>query len=68
MKTYEIEKINLDNYRPGMPKSGYLVRYNAHESYGWLCRRCFPSLPEAETFAMNLAAGEQNEREGKSHG
>lgn len=42
---YEIEELTRDNWRPGMKVEpnvgGCLVRYNAHEDFGWLsCRTC----------------------------
>lgn len=53
-KNYHIEKITGDNYRPGFEhREGYLVRYNPHDSFGWLCCRTFPSQTEAEGFAEN---------------
>lgn len=54
MPTYEIEKINSDNWRPGMPKEGFLVRYRPHPDFGWTGLRCFPSQKEADTFAFSL--------------
>ena len=53
MKKYEIQQINDDNWRPGMPKEGYLVRYRPSE-FGWTGRRCFAALDEAESFAASL--------------
>lgn len=54
MKKYEIQKINGDNLRPGMPKEGYLVRYRPHPDFGWTGRRCFATMGEAESFAASL--------------
>lgn len=54
---YIIEKINADNHRPGMPKTGYLIRYNPHDSLGWLCCRTVATLAEAEAFAATLIDG-----------
>jgi len=53
-KNYEIEIINGDNYRPGMIREGFLVRYRPHPDFGWTGRRCFAVLEEAETFASSL--------------
>jgi len=55
MKT-ELEKINGDNKRPGMPEIGYLVRYDLSEYHGWMCMRCFDTLIEAEAFAAEKEA------------
>ena len=53
-KNHHIEKITADNYRPGFEhREGYLVRYNPHESFGWLCCRTFASLSQAETFVAD---------------
>lgn len=52
---YHIEEITADNRRPGMKhQEGYLVRYNPHDSFGWLCCGTFPTKAEAETFAESL--------------
>ena len=32
---YEIAKINGDTWRPGMPKNGWIVRYEMHPKWGW---------------------------------
>lgn len=53
-KNYEVEKINMDNYRPGMLKDGFLVRYRPHADYGWTGRRCFASMREVEVFTSSL--------------
>ena len=47
---YEIEQINGDNWRPGMPKAGFLVRYGINE-FGWMYCQTFATLEEAEAFA-----------------
>jgi len=49
--TTEIEIINEDNWRPGTPERGYIVRYGLWE-HGWWGRKCFASQAEAETFAQ----------------
>ncbi|QOX80837.1 hypothetical protein FY034_17590 (plasmid) [Trichlorobacter lovleyi] len=55
MKTYSIEPITADNFRPGMEhKEGFLVRYRPHEAYGWLSCRTFATISEAEVFAQSL--------------
>lgn len=54
MKKYYIERINGDNKRPGMPDSGYLVRFRFHPDFGWTGMKCFKSQKEAEYFANNL--------------
>ena len=55
MKNYHIEAITADNRRPGMKhQTGHLVRYNPHESHGWLCCGTFATQEEAETFAGTL--------------
>lgn len=52
---YSIQEITGDNRRPGMEhQTGFLIRYNPHESYGWLCCRTFAILGEAEAFAETL--------------
>ena len=52
---YSIQEITGDNRRPGMEhQTGSLVRYNPHESYGWLCCRTFATPGEAEAFAKTL--------------
>lgn len=51
---YVIEKINADNWRPGMPKEGYLVRYNPHNTYGWLCLHVEKTKEKAEEYAAGL--------------
>ena len=53
MKNYSIEKITGDNHRPGMPNSGYLVRWGLGD-YGWSKMQTFDSLSEAEEFAATL--------------
>ena len=57
--TTEIKKINGDNWRPGMPKTGYLVRYGMWE-YGWKYQKCFETEAEANAFAEERRA-EQRE-------
>ena len=53
-KNYHFEEITADNYRPGFEhRTGHLVRYNPHPSFGWLCCRTFASLPKAELFVAN---------------
>lgn len=55
MKPYDIQKINSDNYRPGMEhREGFLVRYRPHPSFGWTGCRTFANLPEAEKFVSTL--------------
>jgi hypothetical protein len=53
-QTYTIEQINGDNRRPSMPETGYLVRYNPSELYGWLCCKCFVTEAEAVEFTSSL--------------
>ena len=54
---YSIEKITGDNRRPGMEHNeGYLVRYNPHDSFGWLSCRTFATLRDAEAFAGAILA------------
>ena len=55
---YFPEKINNDNKRPGMPKEGWMVRYNFHPDYGTLSMRCFETLYDAEEFIDSLINGE----------
>ena len=50
---YEIEQINGDNWRPGMPKAGFLVRYGINE-FGWMYCQSFATREEAETFAETI--------------
>ncbi len=50
---YNIEKINNDNRRPGMPENGWLVRYN-HSDYGWLSTKVCDTKDEAEKFVSTL--------------
>ncbi len=54
MANFETEKITGDNWRPGMPQEGFLVRYRPHPSFGWTGRRCFANPAEAETFTSSL--------------
>jgi len=51
---YSIEKINDDNWRPGMPKGGYLVRYNLSDRFGWMRMKTFATREEAEEFVNTL--------------
>lgn len=47
-KKFIIEKITLDNARPGMPEDhNYLIRYCNHPTFGWLCCRTFKYKAEA---------------------
>ena len=50
---YVIEKITGDNWRPGMPMEGYLVRYGLN-AFGWKYCRTFATAEEAEDFASSL--------------
>ena len=55
MKKYIIEKINGDNRRPNMKyPNGWLIRYNAHEAYGWLSCETVETEVEAIAFAKTL--------------
>ena len=36
----KIEQICMGNWRPGMPKEGWLVRYGISD-YGWKYMKCF---------------------------
>jgi hypothetical protein len=47
---YVIEKINGDNWRPGMPKEGYLVRYGTLPSGGWKYMKTFENIDKAQKF------------------
>lgn len=51
---YQIEKINGDNRRPGMPQEGYLIRYRFHPDFGWTCCQTVATEEEANTFASCL--------------
>lgn len=50
---YSIERITGDNARPGMPATGFLVRYN-YGKFGWKCQRCFESEFDALMFGKKL--------------
>ena len=50
---YEIEQINGDNWRPGMPEKGWLVRYGINE-FGWMYCQTFVTQEEAEAFAKTI--------------
>jgi len=54
MADHTIEKIKGDNHRPGMPESGWLVRYSLSEHFGWMRMKTFSSQVEAEEFAKSL--------------
>lgn len=45
----KIEQICIGNWRPGMPKEGWLVRYCISD-YGWKYMRCFSDYIEAVNF------------------
>lgn len=67
-RTYAIEPITGDNWRPGTPKEGYLVYYRPDESYGWLGRKPCPSLADAEAFAASLdSSGERTDLFGQAN-
>jgi hypothetical protein len=58
METTHIEQITGDNRRPGMKyPNGWLVRYNPHDSYGWLSCATFPTQEEAERFSEDKRNG-----------
>lgn len=44
-----IEQICGSNWRPGMPKEGWLVRYGISD-YGWKYMKCFSDHNEAIHF------------------
>lgn len=47
----ELEPITGDNRRPGMnPDHKFLVRYNSHPRFGWLCAHTFLTEKEALDF------------------
>jgi len=47
----ELEPITGDNRRPGMPPDHkFLVRYNPHPRFGWLCCATFIRREFAEAF------------------
>ena len=47
-----IEPITGDNWRPDMPKGHrYLLRYNRHPRFGWLCCHTFKYHAEAVRFS-----------------
>lgn len=48
---HQIEEINGDNWRPGMPEQGWLVRYDFSPSCGWQRMRTFATEKEAIEFA-----------------
>ena len=50
---YYIAKINDDNRRPGMPETGYIVRWELSD-YGWKNAKSFEKLEDAEAFAAEL--------------
>jgi len=52
-----LEEISADNLRSGMPKEGWLCRYNLSK-YGWLGQRCFSNYAEASAFAEGIKAQE----------
>lgn len=52
---YELTKIDGSSWRPGMPKEGWIVRYNSSD-FGWLCQRTFATEEEAKAFADTLTA------------
>lgn len=45
----KIEQICTGNWRPGMPKEGWLVRYGISD-YGWKYMKCFSDYIEAVNF------------------
>jgi hypothetical protein len=45
----KIEQICVGNWRPGMPKEGWLVRYGISD-YGWKYMKCFSDYIEAVNF------------------
>jgi hypothetical protein len=51
---FHIEKITVDNRRPGMPQKGFLVRYQPSDDHGWLCCKALPTMKAAKEFANNL--------------
>jgi hypothetical protein len=52
---FEVEAINGDNRRPGMPADHTaLVRYDSNPRFGWMCCATFKTTEEAEAFAKTL--------------
>lgn len=51
---YEIAKINGDVWRPGMPKNGWIVRYELSPKWGWTKQHVCASEEEAKEFASKL--------------
>ena len=47
---YEIEEINGDNWRPGMPKHGWRVLYGLDPNHGWTRQATFATIEEAGDF------------------
>jgi len=59
-KTY-LEPITGDNRRPGMyPEDKFLVRYNSHSRFGWLCCAAFRYQELAEAFQRAKEAEAQD--------
>ena len=50
-----IEKINGGNWRPGMPKDGYCVRYHMSDRFGWQRMKTVQTEDEAIKFVQSLA-------------
>ncbi len=46
---HEIEEINGDNWRPGMPERGWLVRYDLSPSCGWQRMKTFATLEKTQS-------------------
>ena len=56
---YAIEKITSDNIRPGMklPNGypiGYIIRFNYHDTFGWLGLKIVETEDDAKAFAASL--------------
>jgi hypothetical protein len=56
-----LEPITGDNRRPGMdPDHKFLVRYNSHPRFGWLCCATFHNQELAEAFQQTKEAEAQD--------
>lgn len=54
-KEYSVEVLNGDNRRPGMRADHqFLVRFNTHPRFGWLCATTAADQAETELFCEHL--------------
>lgn len=54
---YDLEDIDKDNHRPGMPLGGYIVRYGVGVTGGRKYMLTFDRYAEANAFCLGIDKG-----------